>query len=451
MQSQFDLDVFSSSSIEDTTEKSTNSEAAKGNYISSRDEMNLAEFPLAILSTRTNPDIKTLEFSDSLTLKNGEIVERKWIITGADKFGLPTSTDDDVLLGLMRLTMDRDFRERKIYFTRYELMKILRWSPEGRSYQRLSKSLDRLSGVRIRASNAFYDNSSKGYQTKNFGIIDAYEINDGRGRKKVSKSGETNSFFIWSEALFDSFKSGFIKKLDLDIYFGLRSAVSRRLYRHLDKHFYYRNTIERPLLPFAFEKVGISRNYKYISSLKQQLEPALCELKSIGFISHYEFRGKGETTSIFCAANSGSSLSKSKLFEKEQSTFNTYSKHESTEEKESSVLRLELYNKLKIQLLERGLNLKQVEKLLLQKSENELIEVQKVVEYYDSLVASSDISTFRNPIGFLYRSVENPTEVLVSVLNKRNRENQSKPIDRDQAAKRRPELKIFKAKAGTAF
>ena len=146
---------------------------AKKQSGSSRDEMNLAEFPLAVLSTRIDPSVKTLQFKDCQRLKNGEVIEREWLITGADKFGLPTSTDDDVLLGLMRLTMDEGFRDRKIHFTRYELLRILRWTTEGRSYQRLTKSLDRLSGVRIKAANAFYDNNTKNYQTLNFGIIDA--------------------------------------------------------------------------------------------------------------------------------------------------------------------------------------------------------------------------------------------------------------------------------------
>ena len=157
----------------------------------SRDEMNLAEFPLTVLSTRADPKVKTLEFSDQLRTKNGDVVERKWIITGADKFGLPTSTDDDVILGLIRLSMDDGFRNRKVYFSRYELLKALRWSTEGRSYSRLTKSLDRLSGVRIRAANSFYDNNSKSYQTCNFGIVDSYEINDHRAKKNSGNaSGE---------------------------------------------------------------------------------------------------------------------------------------------------------------------------------------------------------------------------------------------------------------------
>ena len=113
------------------------------------------------------------------------------------------------------------------------------------------KSLDRLSGVRLRSTNSFYDNVTKTYQTCNFGIIDAYEINDERAGMKGSEGDPRKSFFIWSEALFDSFKAGFIKKLDLDLYFSLKSAVSRRLYRYLDKHFYYKSVLEMPLMMLA--------------------------------------------------------------------------------------------------------------------------------------------------------------------------------------------------------
>jgi len=52
----------------------------------SRDEMNLAEFPLTVLSKRADPSVKTLEFSDAVKGKNGDVINRKWIITGADKF-----------------------------------------------------------------------------------------------------------------------------------------------------------------------------------------------------------------------------------------------------------------------------------------------------------------------------------------------------------------------------
>lgn len=272
----------------------------KGLRVVSRDEMNLAEFPLTVLSTRVDPRIKTLEFSDALIGKNGDSIERKWIITGADKFGLPTASDDEVLLGLMKLTVDDGFKQRKVFFSRYELLRILRWTTEGRSYTRLQRALDRLSGVRIKATNAFYDNEAKSHSTRNFGIIDAYEINDGRATEAKP------SFFEWSEAMFKSFQVGFIKKLDLQFYLDLSSAISKRLYRFLDKHFWYRSRLCMNLFVLAHEKVGVSRNYRYASSLRQQLDPALSELKEHGFISGYEYTGRGSGTEITILSGNGS-------------------------------------------------------------------------------------------------------------------------------------------------
>jgi len=45
-----------------------------------RDEMNLAEFPLTLLSTRSDPKIKTLEFKDQIRSRTGETINREWTI-----------------------------------------------------------------------------------------------------------------------------------------------------------------------------------------------------------------------------------------------------------------------------------------------------------------------------------------------------------------------------------
>ena len=380
---------------EDTSDSSPPKSRGKVDF--ARDEMNLAEFPLAVLSTRANPKVKTLEFRDSQRLRDGEVIEREWIITGADKFGLPTSTDDDVMLGLMRLTMDQGFRSSKVFFTRYELLKILRWTTEGRSYSRLTKSLDRLSGVRIRATNAFYDNKSKAYQTCNFGIIDAYEINDSRGGTRSTNGAEQPlSFFIWSEMLFESFKAGFIKKLDLDVYFTLRSAVSRRLYRYLDKHFYYKPSVELPLKLLAFEKLGLSRSYKYDSSIKQQLEPAIEELTECGFISSVEYSQRtGETSIKFRSAAN---------LRRPTAPAPDTAQAPAADEERDKVQRARVAELL----TKRGLTRRQTKKLLFDKTLADFEKIERIIAYYDSLLASDDQRISRNPIGFLYRAVETP-------------------------------------------
>jgi hypothetical protein len=371
----------------------------------SRDEMNLAEFPLTVLSKRADPSVKTLEFSDYVKGKNGELINRAWIITGADKFGLPTSSDDEVLLGLLKLTADDGLQNRKVHFTRYELLRILRWTTEGRSYTRLQNALDRLSGVRIKASNAFYDNETKLHSTRNFGIIDAYEINDGRDTRP--------SFFTWSEVLFKSFQVGFIKKLDLDFYLDLQSAVSKRLYRYLDKHFWYRSRIQVNLFTLAHEKIGVSRNYVYASSLRQQLEPALEELKERGILSEYEFSGKGKSTElvmiaahapkkIATAPQPTSGVDQAAIARPSSSADTRLEKGLDTCERLSSdVQRL---------LVERGLAERQAQRLVAEQGEDTLARMQAIIKHFDSLVANKSALVSRSPTGFLYRAVERPFE-----------------------------------------
>lgn len=370
----------------------------------SRDEMNLAEFPLTVLSTRSDSSRKTLEFRDSIKGRSGELIERSWIITAADKFGLPTASDDEILLGLIKLTVDDGFHDRKVFFTRYELLRVLRWTTEGRSYLRLQKALDRLSGVRIKATNAFYDNETKSHSTRNFGILDAYEINDGRN------TDPKPSFFVWSDVIFKSFHAGFIKKLDLGFYLGLKSAVAKRLYRFLDKHFWYRSRLELSLFVLAHEKVGISRNYQFASALRQQLDPALDELMENKFIADYQYLGKGRDTIVQITAAAGKPRSLgARAKSREQG---------STAEEDQESLR----KRLCALLVERGLRPSQLERLLSGRDGRVLQRMCGIVEYYDQLRAANSRLISRSPVGFLYRAIENPDQFVLPADKKEGAE-----------------------------
>lgn len=390
----------------------------------SRDEMNLAEFPLTVLSTRANPSVKTLEFRDTIKSKNGELVNREWTITAADKFGLPTASDDEVILGLLKLTVDSGFQSRKIYFTRYELLKALQWTTEGRSYQRLQKALDRLSGVRIKAKNAFFDNQTKSHSTINFGLIDAYEINDARD---ASKNDPLPSFFTWSEVLFNSFQVGYIKKLDLAFYLSLKSAVSKRLFRYLDKHFWYKTQLRINVFLLAHEKLGVSRNYRFFSSLRQQLDPALDELKDKGIISDYDYEGRGPSAEVIVRAagavprvNARSDgASSNSLVQGELKTgpksiqpSNKPSRRPVTQNLAvgDDCHQPNLYSEILDALVVRGITPQQVERLLQFAPTDKLERIKKIIEHYDHLVQSRSRLVRLSPVGFLYRAIERPDD-----------------------------------------
>ena len=233
-----------------------------------RDEMNLCEFPITLLSDYPPEGIKTLVFED----RHGTLT-----VMGSDAYGLPTATDSDVIVGLIQLTKLRnDFTAPTVEFTRYELLKLLGWEDKGQSYRRLSESLLRWVTVTLRYDGCWWDNRRKRRASASFHILDRLVLPD------VDDPGIVSSF-TWGRDFFDSCQANNLKRLDLDTYFALKSAVSKQLYRFLDKRFHLRNHLTFDLRELAFEHVGMSRNYAPWK-IKQKLQPALEELEAIGFL-----------------------------------------------------------------------------------------------------------------------------------------------------------------------
>ena len=95
-----------------------------------KDEMNFAEFPIALLTDRVPKGQKVIKFEDQIyDEKRKRIVTRRRIIEGSEEYGLPTATDDAVILALIQLTkLKGDFTQREVVFTRLELIKMLGWA-----------------------------------------------------------------------------------------------------------------------------------------------------------------------------------------------------------------------------------------------------------------------------------------------------------------------------------
>jgi len=64
----------------------------------------------------------------------------------------------------------------------------------------------------------------------------------------------------------------------------LDSAISKRLYRFLDKRFFHGPRWEFNLKELAWEKVGLARSYD-VGNLKRKLRPAIGELERLGFLA----------------------------------------------------------------------------------------------------------------------------------------------------------------------
>ena len=252
-----------------------------------RDEMNLAEFPLATLANRTPRGCKTLVFEERIG--DGDQPHprvRRLTISASDKYGLPTAIDDEVVLGLVQLTEASGFADRRVRFSRYELIHLLGWGDEGRSYRRLEQSLKRWLGVTLYYENAWRDNTHKRWVDANFHLLDdlvLYHRPTAHAGVSARDGDVSLSSFTWNERVFHSFQAGFLKKLDLDLYRRLKLATAKRMYRFLDKHFYFSKEIRFELPSFACERIGLSRRYD-VAQLKRRLNPAVTELERAGFL-----------------------------------------------------------------------------------------------------------------------------------------------------------------------
>lgn len=341
--------------------------------------MNLAEFPLASLDDRLPKDQKTLVFEDQITAR-GVPVTRRLTISASDKYGLPTALDDEVILGLIQLTRLKGFAQKRVEFTRYELIRLLGWREEGKSYQRIDESLKRWLGVSLYYDKAWWDKEEKSWVSESFHILDNVTLYDRERyarRKKKGGAAAACSSFAWNEIVFRSFQAGYLKKLDLRVYRLFQSAVAKRLYRFIDKRFYNKARWEFDLHTLCFDKLGVART-DHTGALKRRLNVGIRELEAHGILKrmddHERYRkdGVGRWTVI---------LEKCR---------------------EPKQLLAEGASDLVSQLVERGLSRQSAEQLLRLRSA-EMIGDR--IKFHDWLRDRRDPRAARRPAGFLAQSI----------------------------------------------
>ena len=95
-----------------------------------------------------------------------------------------------------------------------------------------------------------------------------------------------------------------MKQLDMRLYRELGLAAATRMFRFLDKRFYFTNRLTFDLRVFACEHIGFSRRDDN-SQLKRRLNRAIAQLERVGFLeplpqeARYRKRGRGNWEIVF--------------------------------------------------------------------------------------------------------------------------------------------------------
>jgi len=366
-----------------------------------KDELNLANFPITPLTTTVRTDAKSLRFQDTIRGRDGKLVKRTWLIQGGSEVGLPTAIDEDVYVALMELTQRQGFENQKVLFSRYDLVKRLGWCPCGKCYQRLEESLVRLSNVTFHARNAFWDNEKKSYVTAGFTLIQGYHIYEEIPGPKTERD-QPYSWIMWSDQLHRSFKSGYLKFLDTNLFFSLRTPLARRLYRYLDRKFGEKDQFMIDLFELAHEHLGMSRNFQFTSEIIRKLEPGLNELVEKLHLESWEIkdriisflRSPGARHEPFDTSAEDFAYAVDLPFDSvrviEEKDEKIQEKGEGIEEQAARFAKM---------LIERGVAPKEARKLV-QSHLAGLDKVQLAIEYFDSLMAQGSHG-IKNPGGFL--------------------------------------------------
>jgi Replication initiator protein A len=384
-----------------------------------KDEMNLAEFPMTSLSDRPVTSETSLKFEDQIyDDRKKKLVTRKRIIEGSKEYGLPTATDDSVILALIQLTkLKNGFTTREVTFTRHELISLLSWPNKGQSYDRIAQSLHRLAGVTYHFENSWWDNRRKAWTTKIFGIIDTVELND--SRETDGQGGLFPSQIIWNQIILDSFQAGYLRSLDFQLCMNLKHAISMRIYRFMGKRFHLKSDWTLDLKDFAYEHIGLSRNYEGGTQIARKLQPAIEELETVGFLEPMtedeRYLKKGRSWSI--------------RFIKKPLATSPLPVSTGTTELVPSSLVTELTN--------RGVT-KATAEGLLPKHPAEFIQLK--LDVFDWLVEKQDKRIAQNPAGYLVKSINDDYAApkgFISKAEQQRRQEAQQARDRKAAEDRR--------------
>lgn len=265
-----------------------------------KDEMNLAEYPFAVLTSRVPPGSKTFTLTQQIRDAHGKSITQTWAVLGSDKYGLPTPYDDDVLLALLYCYKSQNSAGKRIAFTLYELCGIIQRAPSQQEYARLRVALNRLISTTIAATNCFYDNLAQSWVSESFHLFERYRVYHEQKRRAAAPP---RSFIEMSEVFYRSVAlANYIKNLNLTLYYRLTSATSKRLFRYLDKNRYQKAQYEEGLVKLA-RKLPLQAAYP--SQIKQKLARAHTELQQQGYLATVTYavtlQGEDKVTYTFAA------------------------------------------------------------------------------------------------------------------------------------------------------
>jgi hypothetical protein len=195
-------------------------------------EQNLEEYPLFELKARQR-GTKARVFEREIAGEDGISLNQVWKVMPSGEYGMPGPVDQDVYLAVLQLLQQRGGMPEngELRFSLYELRKVLRWADDsGKAYKQMRDSLLRIATTSVQSKQAFYSAQEKRRITDTFNVWSVHFAEHEVGGVPVRERHVLRFHPIFIK----NYIAQYLKGLDADFYWSLRSPLSKRLYRLVD-------------------------------------------------------------------------------------------------------------------------------------------------------------------------------------------------------------------------
>jgi hypothetical protein len=169
----------------------------------------------------------------------------------------------------------------RLYFSLYELLGVMRKARKGDNYKDLRSALLRLSATHFQADNAFYLKDKNKLATRTFTL---WDVSLDTEVDNVTGKATERHFLEFHSVVRQSFQAEYLKTLDSDFYFSLRSPLAKRLYRLIDRKRQGKMRWGTSLDKLK-DMAPLAPSYRTPSKIRDVLETAHSELHRRGFLA----------------------------------------------------------------------------------------------------------------------------------------------------------------------
>jgi len=246
----------------------------------SKYEMNLAEFPLALLSKRKLKEVRIITYKDTITGNNGEVIEREWTVSPSARYGFGSTTITSSLFELFQIWKEQGFESPHIRFgSVYNLIQRMGLrSTDDSAYERIRNDLTALVEISIEAKNAFWDNEKKAYVTKIFHLFDSATLLH-RNPKAPQQGILPMSYITASETLMQSVAANAVitlRGVDRELFHSF-TPTQQRLALYLSKMLHHSTEHRRDVEKLAQQLPITAKSYKDTKTLLSRACDGLIE------------------------------------------------------------------------------------------------------------------------------------------------------------------------------